>query len=220
MALKIIHTEDGSPTIYLPELDEHYHSVHGAVQESTHVFLEAGLKQISKREINVFELGFGTGLNALLTYQFAHKNDLKINYQSIEKYPLNEELYLKLNYAAVMGEEALQEVFLKMHRAPWGEMQKIDDHFSLHKIQADAKDFVFGESFADLVYFDAFAPDRQPKLWSREIFEKMFCLLRKGGMLTTYSAKGDVRRNMLKAGFRVEKLPGPPGKWEMLRALK
>lgn len=218
MIVQTVVTVDGTVTLYVPELDEHYHSVHGAKQESMHVFIKAGLELIaeSKKEIRIFEMGFGTGLNAFLTYQFADKNHCKIDYCSVEKFPLEENIIEKLNYAE--GNE--KEVFRKLHETEWNKQIIISDFFSLEKIKGSAEELNFAEKKYDLIYFDAFAPRVQPELWTDLIFQKMYDSLNENGILVTYCAKGEVRRSMKRAGFTVEKLPGPPGKREMTRGRK
>lgn len=211
-------TEDGSTTIYVPELDEHYHSTHGAIQESMHVFIEAGLNQISKNEISVFEMGFGTGLNCLLTWLNRRSN--KVSYTSIEKYPVETDLATQLNFNdALQLDQNHAEKFYTMHQAEWDVLAEIHPQFLLRKIEVDIRDYTFESGF-DLVYFDAFAPEVQPKLWKQDIFQKLFDAMNVGGILTTYCAKGVVRRTLQSVGFVVERLPGPPGKREMLRARK
>jgi tRNA U34 5-methylaminomethyl-2-thiouridine-forming methyltransferase MnmC len=215
---KIILTKDGSHTIFIPELNENYHSVHGAEQESTHVFINAGLKLFTDiKKINILEIGFGTGLNALLTFYESKKHNAKIFYTSVEKYPITKEEADRLNYGIYNAEK--EEIFTLLHKAKWNICIKISDNFYLKKINIDLKVFSPANKF-NLIYFDAFAPDIQPDLWSIDIFKTLYNSLLKGGCLTTYSAKGQVRRNMQAAGFIVERLPGPPGKREMLRALK
>ncbi|MBT8303205.1 MAG: tRNA (5-methylaminomethyl-2-thiouridine)(34)-methyltransferase MnmD [Bacteroidia bacterium] len=219
MQRKIITTADGSKTIYLPEWNEHYHSKHGAIQEANHVFIEKGLfhvSQMSKR-ISILEMGFGTGLNALITFLEAKKLGLQIDYTGVEAYPVGKEEMNSLNYAEHFNDRGIKEVFKMLHDIPWQERNEITNNFSLTK----RKQFFFeitDEDQFDLIYFDAFGPRVQPELWTKEIFKKMFLALKHNGVLVTYSAKGSVRRNMLEVGFAVERLPGPPGKREMLRA--
>lgn len=211
-------TADGSHTLFVPALNEHYHSVNGAVQEALHVFLNAGLNECKKDEIAVFEVGFGTGLNAFLTAKWAEQSGKVIRYTSIEAFPLSEEITSKLNYA----KETDRELYTALHRAEWGTEQQISDHFYLTKIEADFIAFNFSSLLQafDVIYFDAFAPDVQPDMWSQEIFDKMYLIAQENAILTTYCAKGEVRRRMQSAGFTVERIPGPPGKREMLRARK
>lgn len=211
-------TADGSHTLFLPQLNEHYHSVNGAVQEGVHVFIEAGLHQCAKEIINVFEVGFGTGLNALLTADYASKNNKTIHYASIEAFPLSDDITQQLNYA---GQDQTN-LFEKLHTVEWGSEQQISEYFYLTKIEADFTDFSFSDytNRFDVIYFDAFAPDIQEYMWTQEVFDKMYNIAREDAILTTYCAKGVVRRRMQQAGFTVERIPGPPGKREMLRARK
>lgn len=213
-------TSDGSHTLFVPELEEHYHSVNGAIQESTHVFLEAGLRLCKKNSIRVFEVGFGTGLNAFLTFLDARKYSKSIHYTSIELYPISEELVQGLNYSQLLSPED-DTAFKTLHTSDWDKSVAIDPFFVLEKIKADFQDWdeVFPDLF-DVVFFDAFAPDKQPEMWTQLVFDKIFKMMSGGGILVTYCAKGVVRRMLQSSGFEVERLPGPPGKREMLRALK
>jgi tRNA U34 5-methylaminomethyl-2-thiouridine-forming methyltransferase MnmC len=210
-------TEDGSHTLYLPEMDEHYHSVHGAIQESRHVFINAGFEACVVQQPRVFEVGFGTGLNALLTAIEAGKNGRKVVYTSVELYPLTLEQALQLNYGKMLGEETL---FSTLHQAAWNETVSLTDSFDLRKVEADFASMPMAENEYDLIYFDAFAPNKQEDLWQQEIFDRLFRSLRPDGIFVTYCAKGVVRRMLQASGFVVERLPGPPGKHEMLRARK
>lgn len=223
MRRKIIETADGSNTIFLPEWNEHYHSKHGAVQEGMHVFISSGLhyyfKINPKKNISILEIGFGTGLNAYLTLLQAAKLELKIDYTGIEAYPVMTEEIEKLNYSkAVCGTE-YDEFFDLLHEVNWESKHQITDNFSLIKRQKFFKDINEVDSY-DLIYFDAFGPRVQPDLWTEEIFKIMFKALKSKGILVTYSAKGSVRRVMQAIGFSVERIPGPLGKREMLRATK
>lgn len=211
-------TEDGSHTLYMPELDEHYHSVYGAVQEAIHVYINAGLNYSSRKEINVLEAGFGTGLNTFLTYIEAEKQNKLINYTSVELYPLEKEIVGNLNYSETLNHKDTK-VFASLHKAPWNEETKISNQFILNKIQADLTKYYFTGIY-DVVYYDAFAPEVQPELWSVDIFKRIYDSMRPGGILTTYCVKGIVKRALLDCGFTIERLPGPPGKREMLRATK
>lgn len=213
---EIQETADGSHTLFIPGMDEHYHSVNGAVQESRHVFIEAGLHHLKKRNMKIFEIGFGTGLNAFLTLLDAEDNGRSVDYYSIELYPLDAELVQTLNYGEVVCPEK-KELFSALHAAAWNKPVQITGCFTLHKIWGDSNSAELPDSI-DLVYFDAFAPDKQPEMWSQEIFDKLYAHMSAGGILTTYCAKGVVRRMMQKAGYSVERIPGPPGKREMLRA--
>jgi len=214
----LIITEDGSHTLFVPAIDECYHSTHGAVQESKHIFIEAALKQCTKTEIRVLEIGFGTGLNAFLTMIEAERSDKKIHYTSLEKYPVEVGKALQLNYPEAFPAVS-RESFELLHTSVWGEEVQIGSNFWLTKTEADFTQFNFNEMF-DVVYFDAFSPEKQPEMWSVELFEKIFIQCNPGAALTTYCAKGVVRRAMQSAGFQVERLPGPPGKRQMLRSTK
>ena len=209
-------SEDGSHTLYVPELDEHYHSVFGARTESMHVFIKSGLNLLDKQDIKILEIGFGTGLNALLTA--LNKGSKKIEYHSIEKYPLSSETEDALVFSPNQTDEETS-VFKAIHEAPWNELTEIIPGFKLLKFEDDLLTVQFNTKY-DLVYFDAFGPDVQPELWTKEIFQEIFNLMNSNGILTTYSAKGAVRRAMQSAGFKVERLPGPPKKREMLRCTK
>lgn len=220
MDKEFVITEDGSHTIYLPEMDEHYHSTHGAIQESLHIYINQGLLQVAKQEISILEIGFGTGLNAYLTYAFAESKNKKISYFSIEKYPLGESDYLKLNYPQNIFPE-YSAVFEKMHRAKWNKIVEISPEFSLQKVHADLMSFEFNQlPQFDLVYYDAFAPGKQPEMWTDEIIQKVSTCVKKDGILVTYCAKGSVRRAFTAAGFHMERIPGPTGKKEILRGKK
>lgn len=213
-------TEDGSHTFYLPGMDENYHSTHGAIQESQHVFIEAGLKQVNKNEVNILEVGFGTGLNALLTLLEAQQLNLQVRYTGIEKYPLSKEEYSHLNYASLLKTECRKE-FMQMHETPWEQQENIVSNFQLIKTKEDIITCSFDPfPFFDLVYFDAFAPNKQDGVWNREIFRKIYARCNQGAIFVTYCAKGSVRRDLQDAGFTMERIPGPPGKKEMLRGRK
>jgi len=216
--IQIIETGDGSHTLYHLTLDEHYHSVHGSVQESKHVFIEMGLRYFKgqKAEINLLEVGFGTGLNCLLS-ALSH-SDLNINYCGIEPFPVQEELLLQLNYTNGMTQQN-KELFMRIFSCQWEKEIVIHPGFKLTKRKVKLQDFSDKMGF-DLVYFDAFAPRPQPDMWELEVFKKCYNLMTHNGILVTYCAKGQVRRNMQAAGFEVERLAGPPGKREMLRAKK
>lgn len=218
---EVITTADGSRTLYLVDLDEQYHSVNGAITESKHVFLKNGLEFLSsKSRIRILEIGFGTGLNALLTAQFAIERNIDISYYAIEKYPLDSETLAQLNYDKLIGKD-VEVLFHAIHTIKWEKMVEISPLFRLLKFEADFLSFIFScNSKVDLIYFDAFGPDKQPEMWSQSVFSRLYELLAPGGAIVTYSAKGEVRRRMAIAGFTVERLPGPPGKREMLRGIK
>lgn len=219
MHVEIKRTADGSATLFVPDLNEHYHSIHGAVQESNHVFLQNGLEEIPLNSLRILEMGFGTGLNALLTLMRSGPQK-RIHYHSIEKYPLSADVVDALLYPAFLELDArYTELFTILHTCPWDKETRLTKYFSLKKIESDILEYKTQERF-DLVYFDAFAPEVQPELWTGEIFHKVYAWTNKGGCLVTYCARGEVRRRMQEAGFIVERLPGPPGKREMIRARK
>ena len=213
-------TADGSHTLYLPDMNEHYHSVNGAVQESEHIFINAGLKQIEKEEIHLLEIGFGTGLNALLTLKEVMEGAVKRNviYHSVELYPLDLSVVEQLNYGERVWKEH-EDFFLKLHQAPWDTYEKITPQFTLYKIKGDSNHCELPQHI-DLIYFDAFAPEKQPKMWSQDIFNKLYEHANDNAIIMTYCAKGVVRRSMQAAGFLMERLPGPPGKRHILRGRK
>lgn len=216
---KIVTTADGSSSIYLPDFDEHYHSHHGAMQESKHVFMKMGWNVVAEKKphIDLLEVGFGTGLNAWLVYDEVRKNNRgnSVHYTSLELYPVTAEQAAQLNFVG----QSHQSEFMRLHEARWNTSVPINNNFTLEKLEVSLQEFQSAHNY-DLIFYDAFAPRVQPELWTEEIFLKLFSLLNPGGILVTYCAKGEVRRNMIAAGFSVEKLPGPPGKREMLRAVK
>ena len=207
-------TEDGSHTLFSERFGEHYHSLHGAIQESRHIFINAGLRECNVKCPSILEVGFGTGLNALLSCIESVENNLTISYSSLELFPLNQMEVTMLNYPDELGYE---QEFQDMHKSPWDQLVQITESFRLKKMKADLKTVVLLERF-DLIYFDAFSPEVQPNLWTDQVLEKLASYTNSGGILTTYSAKGAVRRALQSVGFHVERIPGPPGKREMLRA--
>ncbi|MEX0290808.1 MAG: tRNA (5-methylaminomethyl-2-thiouridine)(34)-methyltransferase MnmD [Flavobacteriaceae bacterium] len=219
MKRKIITTSDGSRTIHIEEWNEHYHSKHGAIQEAYHVFIEAGLSTVKQSSLAILEMGFGTGLNAFITLLEAEKKKLQIDYTGVEAFPVLSVELEQLNYIEYLNADTYKECFSTMHSSSWEEHHQISPYFKLIKQQRN-----FGEveeqNRYDLVYFDAFGARVQPELWTTKMFQKMYRALKSGGILVTYSAKGSVRRAMQSVGFKVERLPGPPGKREMLRAIK
>lgn len=219
--LEIQTTSDGSHTIFIPELNEHYHSVFGAINESRHIFIGAGLNFISQKnnKINILEIGFGTGLNALLTNIESEKKKLLINYSSLELYPLKEEVYSRLNYPEHIEYQNVNSIFFELHHCPWEQEVIFSEYFSLRKMNTSLLDYIPENQYYDLIYFDAFGPDVQPEMWTLDVFQKMASCLNRGGVLVTYSTKGTVKRNLKEAGFSIEKLPGPVGKREILRAI-
>jgi tRNA U34 5-methylaminomethyl-2-thiouridine-forming methyltransferase MnmC len=215
---KIVITGDGSHSIAIPELHVAYHSIHGAIQESKHVFINAGLKYLiantSSSPLTIFEMGFGTGLNAFLTVIEAKNQKIKIQYIAVEQFPITPEEAASLNYPDVLDHA---DLFHTIHECRWNEAVSVNEYFTLKKVETNLLNFTSSQHF-NLVYYDAFAPGAQPELWTKGIFEKIFHMLEPNGVLVTYCSKGDVRRAMIDAGFTVKKLPGPPGKREMLRA--
>ena len=218
MKREIVITKDGSPTLSIPGMQVTYHSLHGALQESTHVFIRNGLHYALDKfrgvEINVFEMGFGTGLNAWLTAKEAATFQRRICYTTIEQFPLTLQDVIQLRYAA--EQDAL---FMQLHEQSWNMPGWINAHFMLQKVQEDLTTFATTLTF-QLIYYDAFAPAAQPELWTEAIFRRLYDILVPDGILVTYCAKGDVRRAMQAAGFHITKLAGPPGKREMIRAEK
>ena len=220
MERKIIKTSDGSSSVYLPEWDENYHSKHGAIQEAYHVFIKHGLDLFPHNsEVRILEMGFGTGLNCMITYLEAIKRNLRVDYLGLEGYPLDPEMIWKLNHLHQLSAGNYKDDYEKLITSSWEIPVLINDNFKLLKRQLMFEDFK-EKSFSDLIYFDAFGARVQPELWTEVIFKKMFEALVETGVLVTYSAKGSVRRAMQAVGFEVERLPGPPGKREMLRGIK
>ena len=215
---KLILTSDGSHTIYVPELDEHYHSVHGAVQESEHIFLKNGFDFCKADPVNILEVGFGTGLNALLTAVRSMNGKRKVFYTAIEKYPVDEAVVHKLNHQQFAGTEG-ERLSSLIGAATWGQMKSICDNFSITKLKGDLVNGNISGNY-NLIYFDAFGPDKQPEMWTEAIFKKISEVTVTRGILVTYSAKGQVRRNLKASGFEVELIPGPPGKRHVTRAIK
>ena len=219
MKREIIITSDGSTTIHLPDWNEQYHSKHGAIQEAYHVFIKSGLDQLESDEISILEIGFGTGLNAFITFLESQNRNLKIDYVGVEAYPVSADEVEKLNYISELKADSFADAFQKIHNTSWEEKHHISEGFQLTKRKQFFEDIEDQNAF-DLIYFDAFGARNQPELWTEPIFQKMYDALKVGGILTTYAAKGSVRRAMLAVGLEVERLPGPPGKREMLRAKK
>ncbi len=213
----LIITEDGSHTYFVPEIGESYHSKHGAIQESRHIFIDSGLKMIDKTEIRIFEMGFGSGLNALLTLEYARLNNKSIHYDAIELYPIDNKEASVFNYPQLLG--VSQDDFMMLHNSEWETGNDLTPFFNLHKTKADISTYSHKKLY-DLIYFDAFSPNVQPDLWKTPIFIKLYKSLSPGGILSSYSVRGDFRRALKEAGFLVEKIPGPPGKRHITRARK
>lgn len=219
---KILITDDGSQTVFSDTVNECYHSSFGAVKESQHIFIESGLRSCHHFDnpFRILEVGFGTGLNTLLTFIEADKKDIIVYYDALEPFPLGEEIYSSLHYPEFLKRSDLSEEFMKMHRVASDHQAMITPSFLLTKISRMLQDFECKESQYHLVYFDAFSPEVQPELWRIEHFQKIYDSLNDGGILVTYCSKGDVKRSLAETGFHVERLPGPPGKRHMLRARK
>lgn len=223
MKRELITTKDGSKTLLINGLEETYHSKHGALQEAKHVFINNGLKLINCYEINILELGFGTGLNVLVTIDEYLKNDKnhKINYFGVEKYPIFLEEASELSYNELFSNDFVKDLSLKIHELEWEKQNELTKNFNLTKIKRDFFDIKNTElPPIDLVYFDCFGARVQPDLWERELLEIVANKMKSGGLLTTYSSKGSVRRDLIELGFEVEKKQGPPGKREMMIAWK
>jgi tRNA U34 5-methylaminomethyl-2-thiouridine-forming methyltransferase MnmC len=213
--MQVIHTQNGDVTLYLPDLDETYHSRHGAILESQHVFIENGLKRIDfsiNKDLNILEVGFGTGLNALLSYLFAKENDVQIQYHSLEPFPVSLEVISQIDYGKKLN---VEEVFTKLHQEDWNMKNRIAAFFTLHKIQQKIQDFQALPQFYDVIYFDAFAKSKQPEIWEYEVLRKMRDSLKKGGVFVTYAATGQLRRDLINLGFKVENPKGAHFKREM-----
>lgn len=219
MKREIIQTSDGSTSILLPEWNETYHSKFGAIQEAKHVFIKNGLSLFQGQSVSILEIGFGTGLNAFITYLEAKDLEQKIEYTGIEAYPVSEEDASKMNYVSELDAEKDKAVFLKMHQSEWNEKVFLAPNFLLEKQNIKFQE-IADENKYDLIYFDAFGYRVQPELWSLEIFQIMFKALKIEGILVTYACRSSIKKAMVEAGFAVEKLAGPPGKREMLRARK
>lgn len=215
-------TDDGSATLFVPELNEHYHSTKGAHTESQHIFVDMGLKVSSAPSPRILEIGFGTGLNAWLTLEEAERSGRNVHYTGVELYPLQWDMVEQLGYVGKKDEPTAMDLFRQIHTSIWEKDIPLTPHFTLRKVQADIHHFCeFSQERADVIYFDAFAPEKQPEMWTEELFHRLYVLLNEGGLLTTYCAKGIVRRMLQAAGFTVERIPGPPGgKREILRAWK
>ncbi|PKP17432.1 MAG: SAM-dependent methyltransferase [Bacteroidetes bacterium HGW-Bacteroidetes-23] len=219
MKREIIITSDGSTSIHLPEWEESYHSKHGAIQEAQHVFIKNGLSLCKGQSVSVLEIGFGTGLNAFITFLESQKTNQNIDYVGVEGFPISAEEVLQMNYVNQLNANQFELEFKKMHQSDWEENVTISEHFRLTKRKQLFNEINDKNQF-DIIYFDAFGYRVQPELWSVEIFTKMFEALKEGGILVTYACRGPIKNAMKEAGFQIEKLAGPPGKREMLRGWK
>ena len=226
MERTIIKTSDGSHSIHVKELNENYHSLHGAIQESKHVFIDAGLKASSlplskgKEFYDILEIGLGTGLNAFLTYVENLNSKRNIYYTALEAFPLEETIINELNYVELLNAKEHTSVFDKIHHSKWEQTIELNENFTLLKIKNTLQAVILENKKFDLIYFDAFGPPTQPELWTETIFSKIVEATKQSGILVTYCAKGEVKRTLKKVGFMVESLPGPTGKREMVRATK
>lgn len=215
MKRELRETADGSMTIYLPEMDEHYHSYHGALQEAKHVFIENGIQRFPKKDtITVFELGLGTGLNALLTAIWAERNLQKVAYFGLEAFPVETEMNFAMKYDSLITDYQSNDLFSKIVLAPWEAKTEISAYFQLCKCQSKIQSLLIDQKF-DIIYFDAFGPRAQEEMWGFEILQKTTSMLNPDGLFVTYCAKGQLKRDLKTLGLKVETLPGPPGKREM-----
>lgn len=229
---EIITTQDGSHTLWLPVLQETYHSTHGAIRESKHVFIEHGLnhwlQQQLGTQLNILEVGLGTGLNALLSWMASLSREVDINYSTLEPFPITWEQAQCLNYVAqiaqaedcALDEGRLQNTFEKIHLLPANSTTELDEYFSFQKCQLTLQEFTALPQHFDIVYFDAFAPSKQADIWELPVLQKVYDMMKSPGLLVTYCAQGKFRRNLRELGMQVEVLSGPPGKKEMTRAWK
>ncbi len=215
---KIVRTGDGSDTIFVTELNEHYHSVHGAIRESTCVYIINGFDFCNADPVRILEIGFGTGLNAMLTFMKAAESGRYVEYTSIEKFPLSPLIINSLNYIDFFENEH-GKIFDTLHSLPWDRNYYITDSFIFRKIKSDFTVYNPSGSY-DLIYYDAFGPDKQPEMWTKEVMIKIAGVSAPGAVFVTYSAKGEVKRNLNDTGFSVSLLPGPPGKRHVIRAVK
>ena len=218
MKREIITTKDGSTSLFIPEWNETYHSKHGAIQEAYHVFIKNGLSIFNGKSVSILEIGFGTGLNAFITSLEADKNNIVVNYTAVEAFPLTIEEIDAMNFASRIDYNKTN-TFSAIHQLNWEVKNQVSDNFYLTKRNQFFQDVNDKECF-DIIYFDAFSYDVQPELWSEAIFTKMHTALKSNGILVTYACRTIIKQTMISAGFRVEKLPGAPGKREMLRAYK
>ena len=214
----IFITEDGSHSMFSEKHGVSYHSKYGAIQETEHVFINAAFRhQLPTSSLAILDIGFGTGLNAYMTLLEADQKKVKVDYVGIEAYPISADVFQQLNYAELLQKD--NSVFQKLHQLAWDESHSISEYFDFEKRQTRFENLVYNNQF-DVIYFDAFAPNAQPELWEENILQKMYDALKINGVLTTYCAKGVVKRTFKKVGFEIEAIPGPPGKREMTRALK
>jgi len=215
-------TEDGSSSLFVDAIQEHFHSKFGAIQEAIHIFIQNGLLYSltsSDATLSILEIGFGTGLNCFLTLMQPEIQNKNVYYEGIELYPLDINEYKSLNYPNLIATDQ-PFLFAQLHETPWENENKITSHFTLKKRKVSFDQAVFNSAQFDLVYFDPFSPDKQPEMWTKECFDMLYFALKPGAYLLTYCTKGIVKRALKEAGFQIEKLPGPIGKREILRANK
>ena len=222
--IRLIETEDRSHSLYVPELNETYHSFHGAIQESQHVFIREGLHYYFNRQqtrsIKILEIGFGTGLNALLTYKYFIKRNVKIKYNTIEPFPIGKAIWSKLNYVELLNITKGKEVYKQMHTTVWNTEKEVVEGYLFTKFDDKLENASLRYNYYDIVFFDAFAPSKQPGMWKLFLLEKITQSIKPGGVFVTYCAQGQFKRNLKSTGLNVETLPGPPGKKEMVRGIK
>lgn len=220
--IRIIETSDGSQSLYRKDLNETYHSTHGAITESQYVFIQHGLDFLSEQgreSVSILEVGFGTGLNALLTLDWAKSHEQKITYSTLEPIPLAADIYTQLNYHQLINGSVNQADLKYLHEAEWEQEHQLTDNFTFFKTQSKLQDFQSEKDF-DLVYYDAFAPSKQAEMWDYDVLEKTADLMAEGAVLVTYCARGQFKRDLAALGLSVETLKGPPGKKEMVRGVK
>lgn len=216
--ISIIKTNDGSNTLFSNTFDDQYHSTFGALQESRFIYIQTGLNYCEHNSIKIFEVGFGTGLNAILTFIEGFNKKINIEYHTIELFPIDIETINQLNYFKFLSNDQ-KSIYKELHDCKWSKKIKISENFTFRKEKYDFNNYIFNEMY-DLIYFDAFAPEKQPNMWSGENFAKLFDILNNNGILVTYSSKGIVKNNLRNAGFKVTRLDGPKGKRHILRAQK
>ena len=213
----IILTDDGSNSLFNNDINESYHSKHGAINESQHIFINYGLQYIYKKEIKIFEIGFGTGLNALLSFLYSKNKKIRIDYQTVEKFPLKKSEYSNLNFSEQLNIK--KDIFTNLHKSKWESKSEISDLFSITKYAKDLNNFNH-KYYYDIIYFDAFSPEKQPDLWTEKNFKKLYDNLNYNGILITYCAKGLIKRTLKKVGFQIYSFSGPKGKREITQARK
>jgi tRNA U34 5-methylaminomethyl-2-thiouridine-forming methyltransferase MnmC len=222
MQRQIITTKDNSKTLLIPEMDETYHSINGALTEANHIFIENGINQFNgtSEVVSIFEMGFGTGLNAILTYRFACQHHINISYNAIEKYPVSDEEMEVLNYSKLLNLNNDEQLILHQMHHSFDRKNKLSEYFTFNLFKGDVKNMELNNQNYDVIYYDAFAPRHQPDLWQKEVLFKMYKSLKPNGFLITYCAQGQFKRNLKALGFEVVNLQGPPGKREITKAIK